>query len=64
MTFEEINKTLKQLFPDEMITAATDSWQIESPDFRMLILLSTDQSWLRSLSNSQYGNLAAIGRNI
>jgi len=49
MTFEEINKTLKQLFPDETITVASDSWQIESPDFRMLILLSTDQSWLRSL---------------
>lgn len=50
MTPEEIDTTLTNLFDSasaQMI--APGSWQIETPDFRLLVILSEDQSWLRVL---------------
>jgi hypothetical protein len=50
MTPLEIAGTLTELFGAEAVNAiAPGSWQIETPDFRLLILLSDDQSWLRAL---------------
>jgi hypothetical protein len=50
MTPEEIVSTLTDLFsPAPVQAAAPGSWQVEAPDFRILVLLSEDQSWLRVL---------------
>jgi hypothetical protein len=50
MTPEEIANTLTDLFhPAPVEAIAPGSWQIETPEFRLLILLSDDRSWLRLL---------------
>ena len=50
MTPEEIAGTLTELFSAEVVTSiAPGSWQIETPDFRLLVLLSEDNTWLRVL---------------
>lgn len=50
MTPEEIVGTLTKSFaPAAVATIAPGSWQVETPDFRLLVLLSDDQSWLRVL---------------
>lgn len=50
MTPEEISGILTELFESATVQEiAPGSWQIETPDFRMLVLLSDDQSWLRVL---------------
>lgn len=50
MTPEEIASTLTELFDEKVVQAiAPGSWQVETPDFRLLVLLSEDQSWLRVL---------------
>lgn len=50
MKTEEINDTLTELFGAATIQAlAPGSWQIETPNFRLLVLLSDDESWLRVL---------------
>lgn len=50
MTPEEIVSTLTDLFsPASVQAAAPGSWQVETSDFRLLVLLSEDQSWLRVL---------------
>lgn len=50
MTPEEIASTLTDLFNSASVQAiAPDSWQVETPDLRLLALLSDDQSWLRLL---------------
>jgi len=50
MTLEEIAGTLTELFGLEFVQAiAPGSWQIETNTFRMLVLLSEDDSWLRVL---------------
>lgn len=50
MTPEEIGSTLTELFEPANVQAITpESWQVETPDFRLLVLLSDDGSWLRVL---------------
>lgn len=50
MTPEEIPVILTDLFEPTAVQAiAPGSWQIETPEFRLLVLLSDDQSWLRVL---------------
>lgn len=49
MTSEELTATLNQLFDSAVQTLAPGSFQIETPDYRLLALLSDDQSWLRVL---------------
>jgi hypothetical protein len=40
---------LTQLFGDKLESLAPGSWQVDTPEFRLLVLLSDDQSWLRLL---------------
>ena len=48
MTHDEIADTLADLFGTSAVNVlAPGSWQVETPKFRLLILLSEDQSWLR-----------------
>jgi hypothetical protein len=50
MTPEEITNTLTEVFePAPIQNDIPGSWQVETPDFRLLVLLSDDQSWLRLL---------------
>lgn len=50
MTPEEIASRLVDLFnPENVQTIAPGSWQIETPDLRLLVLLSEDGSWIRAL---------------
>jgi hypothetical protein len=50
MTPEEISSTLTELFVSASVQAiAPGSWQIETQSFRLLVMLSDDQSWLRVL---------------
>lgn len=49
MTPEEITQTLTPMFGDAVQASPPDSWQVELEGLRLLVLLSEDQSWLRSL---------------
>jgi hypothetical protein len=49
MNPEAITNTLKELFGDNVETPTATSWQVETPQFRLLVLLSEDGSWLRIL---------------
>lgn len=50
MTPEEIASTLSQSFDSAVVQEiAPGSWQIETSGFRLLVLLSDDQSWIRVL---------------
>ena len=50
MTPEEIAGTLTELFDTSAIaTTAPGSWQVDTPNFRLLVLLSEDNTWLRVL---------------
>ncbi|MEA5617015.1 hypothetical protein VB711_04040 [Cronbergia sp. UHCC 0137] len=50
MTPEEIAGTLTDLFSADIIqTIAPGSWQVDNNTFRLLILLSEDNTWLRVL---------------
>lgn len=50
MTPEEITITLKELFNSQAVQQVeSGTWQVETPQLRVLILLSSDQSWLRLL---------------
>lgn len=50
MTPEEIEGTLTELFGVDTIQAiASSSWQVDTANFRLLVLLSDDHSWLRIL---------------
>lgn len=46
---EEITGVLKQLFGEAVQVKQPDAWQVEMDNLRLLVLLSEDQSWLRSL---------------
>lgn len=46
---EEITDTLKTLFGNAVEASEPESWQVDADSFRILVLLSEDQSWLRSL---------------
>ncbi|MEX0269795.1 hypothetical protein AB3R30_11670 [Leptolyngbyaceae cyanobacterium UHCC 1019] len=45
----ELSIQLSQLFGEQVELLAPGSWQIDTPEFRLLVLLSDDQSWLRLL---------------
>lgn len=50
MKAEEIASTLIELFSKEAVSAiAPGSWQVDTDDFRLLVLLSEDETWLRIL---------------
>ncbi|MEH2231403.1 MAG: hypothetical protein V7K71_17585 [Nostoc sp.] len=50
MTPEEIASTLTELFDTSAVVAiAPGSWQVDTPTFRLLVLLSEDNTWLRVL---------------
>lgn len=49
MTLEEITSLLQDLFGEAVQVQEPDAWQVEMEDLRLLILLSEDRSWLRSL---------------
>jgi hypothetical protein len=50
MTPEEIAVTLTELFDPASINAiAPGSWQVETSNFRLLVLISEDDAWLRVL---------------
>ncbi|NDJ20204.1 hypothetical protein GS682_00780 [Nostoc sp. B(2019)] len=50
MINEEIAATLTELFSTEAVAAiAPGSWQVDTPNFRLLVLLSEDNTWLRVL---------------
>ncbi|MEM9815087.1 MAG: hypothetical protein AAF827_01550 [Cyanobacteria bacterium P01_D01_bin.6] len=49
MENRDITTHLHQRFTDAVQDNPPDAWQVETPDFRLLVLLSTDQSWLRLL---------------
>ena len=49
MTPEDITVTLTELFGTDPIQAAPSSWQVDTANFRLLVLLSDDHSWLRVL---------------
>ena len=47
---EEITTTLNEVFPTEVVqNPSSDSWQVDTPKLRLLVILSEDKSWLRSL---------------
>ncbi|MBI4782135.1 MAG: hypothetical protein HY785_12560 [Oscillatoriophycideae cyanobacterium NC_groundwater_1537_Pr4_S-0.65um_50_18] len=49
MTPQDITQILTTLFGDTVRVNEPESWQIEGENLRLLVLLSEDQSWLRSL---------------
>lgn len=49
MTSEEISLTLQELFGSNIQTQTPGLWQVETPQLRLLALLSDDGSWLRLL---------------
>ncbi len=50
MISSEIADTLTELFPAAAINLiAPGSWQVETSDYRLLVLLSEDENWLRVL---------------
>ena len=49
MTQEEIALALQAEFGPSLQTLAPGSWQVETPSYRLLVLLSDDLSWLRIL---------------
>ncbi|NJN48881.1 MAG: hypothetical protein HC805_02625 [Alkalinema sp. RL_2_19] len=49
MTPQELPNNLAALFGDAVQTLAPGSYQIETEGFRMLVLLSPEQDWLRVL---------------
>jgi hypothetical protein len=49
MTPQEITDVLKSLFSSSVEASEPKSWQVELDHVRLLVLLSEDQSWLRSL---------------
>ncbi len=49
MTPEEITNILTEFFGPEAKMLSPETWQVETAKFRLLVLLSEDQSWLRAL---------------
>ena len=46
---ETITSTLTELFGTDHVEPMPDSWQVEKDGWRLLIILSADQTWLRLL---------------
>ncbi|HEY9648257.1 MAG TPA: hypothetical protein V6C88_17905 [Chroococcidiopsis sp.] len=51
MTPETITTTLAALFGDAVQSNEPESWQIEQGNLRLLVLLSEDGTWMRSLAS-------------
>ncbi|MDX2230430.1 MAG: hypothetical protein NW220_12385 [Leptolyngbyaceae cyanobacterium bins.349] len=49
MTPHDLSTELTNLFGPVVAELAPGSWQVDTPDFRLLVLLSDDRSWLRIL---------------
>lgn len=49
MNFSEITQILENIFGEYVATPSPTSWQIETDKFRLLILISEDETWLRIL---------------
>jgi hypothetical protein len=49
MTPQDITSVLTILFGSKVQVAEPESWQVETGNLRLLVLLSADQTWLRSL---------------
>lgn len=49
MTPQEITTILNTRFGDSFTVIPPDTWQVETPELRLLVLLSQDQTWLRLL---------------
>ncbi|MEO0433092.1 MAG: hypothetical protein AAF151_15510 [Cyanobacteria bacterium J06656_5] len=49
MTPKDITTLLNTRFGDACEVKPPDAWQVDTPDLRVLVLLSQDQSWLRIL---------------
>ena len=58
MEHQQITTHLQQRFAGAVHYSPPDAWQVETPDFRLLVLLSTDQSWLRLLLPIVSGEVA------
>lgn len=49
MTPQDITTVLSKMFGSAVQLTSAESWQVDLENFRLLVLLSADQSWLRSL---------------
>lgn len=49
MTLNELSSTLTDLFGEQVQALTPGSFQVETPPFRLLVLLSEDETWLRVL---------------
>ena len=49
MNHQDITNHLQQRFAGAVQQTPPDAWQVETADYRLLVLLSADQSWLRLL---------------
>lgn len=49
MTPQDITTTLSNRFGDACTAKAPESWQVETSELRLLVLLSADTTWLRVL---------------
>lgn len=58
MENQDITTHLQQRFGSAVQHTPPDAWQVETPDYRLLVLLSTDQSWLRLLMPIVPGEVA------
>lgn len=46
---QDVASVLQELFGHTVQTLGSDSWQVESGHLRLLVLISDDRTWLRSL---------------
>jgi hypothetical protein len=49
MTPDAMTQYLRDRFGPQLAVSPPDAWQVTTPDWRLLVLLSADQSWLRLL---------------
>jgi hypothetical protein len=49
MESQDLTTHLEKRFGEQVQHSPPDAWQVETADFRLLVLLSADQSWLRLL---------------
>ena len=49
MNIDQIQPILVELFGEAVEKMSTDAFQVDQPEFRLLVLLSADHSWLRIL---------------
>ncbi|MEO0756837.1 MAG: hypothetical protein AAFY78_08180 [Cyanobacteria bacterium J06648_16] len=49
MTPDDLTHLLQTRFGESCQVSPPDAWQVDTPDFRLLVLLSADGTWLRLL---------------